>query len=254
MKKDFDKLSVRQLKHIHSIFHQQQLSNDEVSKLVDSHNEFFDTLSTVQPWSHLYELPYRTFLAVCAVAFDLTDAFHSIANLTENKTQAFIDYFDNMPDSIDEDLSIEDKGFRISLFMAVSMQLASTAIHSKPLSQLVSEAKEGDDNALFDAVLVDRSVVSAPSIAHRIQAAQLNRDESFMVSLSKAITKTRPRRPQKKYDDLRYMIEVIEEEIGFKNVSRDKIYDILIDELQLYDGTTDGLEKFIQRRMKKHKT
>ena len=41
MKKDFDKLSVKQLKRIHSVFHQLQLSNEEVSKLIKSHNEIF---------------------------------------------------------------------------------------------------------------------------------------------------------------------------------------------------------------------
>lgn len=255
MKRDFKNLSVKQLKHIHSIYHQQQLSNKEVSELIKSHNVIFESLSKVPPWSHLYELPYRTFLAVCVVVFDLKDAVLTIAD-APNKTQAFIDYVDNMPDQVDkdEDLSDEDKGFGISLFMAVNRQQLSIAIHSQSLSQLVARAREGDDNALFDAVLVDRSIVSAPSIANRIQAAQLNRDESFMVALSKAITKTRPRRPQKKYDDLRYMIEVINDEIGLENVSKDDIYDILADELELYDGSTDGLEKIIQRRMEKYRT
>ena len=253
MKKDFDKLSIKQLKQIHSIFHQLQLDVDVVSELIDSHNEILDLLSKVPTWSYFYELPYRTFLALCIVTFDLTDAVHSIANAPD-QAQAFIDYADDMPDIEAQELSDEEKGFGFSLSMAINRQHTSIAIFSQPLSSLVAQVREGNDNALFDAVLVDRSIVSAPSIAHRIQAAQLNNDESFMAQLSKAITKTRPRRPQKEHDDLRYMIEVIEEEIGLENVTKDRMYDILADELELYDGSTDGLIKIIQRRNEKYRT
>lgn len=262
MKKDFDKLSVKQLKHIHSIFHQQQLSNDEVSELIKSHNEIFESLSKVPPWSHLYELPYRTFLAVCVVAFDLADAINSIAE-APNKTQAFIDYIDNMPDLLntDESFSEEDKGFRISLVMAINCQISSIAIHGQSLSQLVSQAKNGDDNALFDAVLVDRSIVSAPSIAHRIQVAQLNEDESFMDELSKAIKKSRPckRRPEKDYDDLRYMLTVLEEEIGLKNIKNKNLLKLMEEDLQIYPKGTDtgslrAFEQFMKRLNDKYRT
>lgn len=257
MKKDFDKLSVKQLKHIHSIFHQQQLSNREVTELIKSHNEVIEILSKTTPWSHFYELPYKTFLALYIVMFDLTEVIKTIAQ-ADDQAQAFIDHFDAISDTTnednDEDLSDEDKGLGFSLAMALIRQHSSIAIHNQSLSQLVALAKEGNDNALFDAVLVDRSIVANPTIAYRIQAAQLVEDESFMASLSKAITKTRPRRPQKKYDDLRYMIEVIDEEIGLKNVTKEKIYNILTDELELYDGSTDGLEKIIQRRANKYRT
>lgn len=254
MKKDFDKLSVKQLKHIHSIFHQQQLDNEEISDLIKSHNDILNVLSKAPPWAHFYELPYITFLALCILMFELTDAIHSVANASD-QAQAFIDYIDNMPDvEKDEELSEEDKGFGFSLVMAINKQQASIAIFNEPLSQLVERVKEGDDEALFNAVLVDRSIISAPSIAHRIQKAVLLEDESFMDSLSRAIKKSRPRRPAKKYDDLRYMIKIIDEEIGLDNVDDEKLYNLLFHNLQLYDSSPDGLERLIRRIKERSRT
>jgi hypothetical protein len=254
MKKDFDKPLVKQLKKIYSTFHQTQLYNKEVTELIKSHSDTFTPLSKVPPWAHLYEMPYQTFLAVCVVALGLKYAVLSTED-SADKTQAFIDYVDNMPDtSDDDDLSDKDKSSRISIYMAINRQLLSLAMHGQSLSELVALVQDGDDNALFDAVLVDCSIVHAPSIANRIHTAQLNHDESFMVLLSKAIAKTKPRRPQEKHDDLRYMIEVIDEGIGLKNISNNKLFDILADHLELYDGSTDGLEKLIQRRADKSRT
>lgn len=64
---------------------------------------------------------------------------------------------------------------------------------------------------LFDAVLIDRTVISTPSVAKRLQIAQLMRDESFFNKLSKSITRTRARKPNKEFNDLRFMMAALKE-------------------------------------------
>lgn len=67
-------------------------------------------------------------------------------------------------------------------------------MHGKPLSDLVRIAKDGNDDALFDAVMIDNSAVSTPSIARRIQVAQIANDTDFKNKLARAISDKNPKR------------------------------------------------------------
>lgn len=255
MKKDFNKSPPTQLRDIYALYYQQKNSVDELSDLVKEKIEAIKVLSNASPWSYFYEIPYRLFLVIYILEFNLADTLHDIAN-SDNQIQKLQDFIDNQPDEPDEEepLTDEEIGCRFALVLASMFQFKSITIHSQPLSALIEKARDGNDEALFDAVLVDRSAVSAPSIAHRIQIAQLADDESFMNQLSKALTKTKPRRPAKILDDLRYMIEVIDEQIGLSNATHDNLYDILAEDLELYEGSMDGFIKIIQRRNKRHRT
>ena len=254
MKKDFNETTANQLREFYAHYFQLQKDKDELSGLIKEKPDSVKLLSEVPPWSLFYELPYRSFLAICIIEFNLTETIQKVAQ-SDDQFQSFLNFMEDLEnESIDdEELTDEEKGFRFSLVMALTNQLSSMATHSQPLSILIEKVRKGDDEALFDAVLVDRSIVSAPSITNRIQVAQLTEDENFMELLSKAIKRSRPRRPDVKLDDLRYMIEVLDEEIGLSNITHDKIYDILAEDLELYDASTDGLKDLIKRRNKKHR-
>lgn len=255
MEKVLNNNSINMFREIYALYHQQKIDEDELSELIKNNTDILAALSIVSPWAYFYDLSYVTFLAYHILAFNLTDIIRTIAN-SENHAQALIDFASNLPDtsSEDESLSDEEKGNRFALTMAITYQRSSIAIFSQSLNHLVEKARDGDDDALFNAVLVDRSVVSTPSVARRIQIAQLTEDNSFMDKLAKAITKTKPRRPAEKHDDLRYMLEVLDEEIGLENITHEKLYDTLSDGLELYSGSTDGLMKLIQRRNQKLRT
>lgn len=137
-------------------------------------------------------------------------------------------------------------------------QMASFSMFSQSLSELVNKAKS-DDEALFDAVLVDRSVVGCAPIVQRIQYAQLISDESFMESLSKAMTRTRPRRPAKGHDDLRYMLEAMDDMKMYESATKAELFDIFANDLELYelDGKEDpfsGFKRLLERRAKRKAT
>ncbi|MDA3832528.1 MAG: hypothetical protein PF495_03950, partial [Spirochaetales bacterium] len=81
-------------------------------------------------------------------------------------------------------------------------------------------------------------------------------DDNFIDLLSKAIKGSRPKRENrdKSLDDLRYMMEVMDEEIGLNKLTHNELYDIHADDLELYDKSLDGFIKVIQRRNKRHRT
>jgi hypothetical protein len=259
MKKEFDNQAIEQLKSLYSIYHQDKLYKEEISDLITPDNEIFEALSSAPPWSQYYELPYEKFLAVYAVAINSSEIIKSAAE-SPNSTQVIINDIDNALATKEktEILNNETMGLRTSLTIAAGMQQLSISIHAQPLSRLVERVRGGDDSALFDAVVVDRSIVSSPTIARRIQVAELTNDQSFMENLSKAITKTKPVRPKEKYDDLRFMIYLIDDLLGLDNIPDDKLHNLIVKELELYDDSPDdmseSLEKIIQRIRKKSRT
>ena len=82
----------------------------------------------------------------------------------------------------------------------------------------------------------------------------IENDGEFFDHLAKAIKGTRPKRPLEKFDDLRFMIELLDRSVGLKNISQKKIYNLLVEDLELYPETgkdaMKGFEKFMERQLK----
>lgn len=233
-------------KELYARFHQ---INSEVQELPEIARQrrarVEELLNNCFPWSYWYELSYKHSLAIFLIAAGL-DSLMIDASKSENPHKFIFDYLDSNPDPLNEDeLDDDEMSLFVSLFMSVLHQMRSLSIFSVSLSDLVENAKT-DDKALFDAVLVDRSVVSCPSIAQRIQFAQLSDDESFLNDLAKAITRARPRRPESEYDDLRFMLEALDEMYEYKNATQQEKFELLAVDLELFDteGNKDAFEAF----------
>ncbi len=120
----------------------------------------------------------------------------------------------------------------IALSMALQRNVLSIMIYKRSLSALVKEAGEGNDDSLFDAVRLDRSVVSCPTIAARITKAELLGDKHFFLRLRNAL-KGPQNKHWKSYQDLRYSLAVLRE-IGFDKLSDAQLEHLLVDVLKVY--------------------
>ena len=256
-KNEYGKLSLKQLRELYSSYHHIQKEKEELSETIEERSERIKQLFvSAPPWAYWYELSWQKGLALFLVAMGLDKKFKNAA-ASSDPHQALLDMMaDDHELPIDEeDITNEEQGIIVSLLFSVFNQLEAISIFSQPMSELVEKARYGNDEALLNAVIVDRSAVAAPSIARRIQLAHLADDEAFLNKLSKAITRTRPRRPSEEYDDLRFMLEALEASKGLDNMSYEQLYSLFVDELQLYPGeerkdTFEGLRKLIQRRKK----
>ena len=151
-----------------------------------------DLFSLTQPWSCWYDLSWKHISCMLLIVAGLKEVM-VFASQSGNSYKDIMEYGDSCSDQIDEnDFSPEEQSLILSLFMNNKYQIESLSIFSQSLSDLVVKAQD-NDKALFDAVLVDRSVVSCPSIARRIQMAELIQDEDFFDQLSRAVKKSRPR-------------------------------------------------------------
>ena len=244
-------------RELYARFHQLNTEIEELPDIVREKQARVENILALScPWSYWYQIPWKQLLGLFIILFGLEQGVIK-ASKSDTPTQALFDFLDANPDPInDDELSDEDKAFCISIFMCIMHQLSSISIFSRSMSDLVEAAKY-DDDALFDAVIVDRTVIANPVIAHRIQIAQLTGDESFMNKLAKAITRTRPRRPNSQYDDLRYMLLAIDEMSEYRDYTVKDKYDLLAVNLELMDSENkrDAFEAFkkLERRLRSNK-
>lgn len=253
--KEFGKYSRQQIRELFAYHHQIKLHTEELSDLSKDHEDnMVELLGLGPPWSYWYELPYQHFLAAMLTGFGLMEAILDAVK-KDDPQQAALDLLKEDKDLYDEkidDCSDGEKGILASLFFALRGNINAQRIYSQTMNTLVSQAKS-DDNSLFNAVLVDRSAVACPTIARRIQLAEIKDDEGFLNKLTKAITRTRPRRPLSELDDLRLMLYIIEDSKPLTEFPLDQLYSILIQDLELNPATNgsdyyDGFKKLIQRR------
>ena len=209
-------------------------------------------------WGHFYELPASHLIAVFLFIAGLEDRL-TAARALDDPACAFFDQMASDPEA-DADLldalSEEDRAILIGVTFAILGNQNARRMYNRWLSDLVADAGKGDDEALFNAVAVDRVALQSRPIARRIGEAQITGDGSFMDRLAKPITRTRtrPRRPKPEYDETRYLIDLVNKLSGGERVPHADLYRMLVEELEVYpsDGNDPmaGLAKLIQKRNK----
>lgn len=255
MKKEFGKLSSQQIKRLLALV---EKGLDEKLDLEQSINEDPNKVSNFikdkAHWSIYYELPYPHFLGLFFIALGFSDKIKEFASL-EDPQEAVISWGESEPMLSPEpdDQSDEEKIIIFGLMMAMTRNFSAIQQFHIPINDLIAKAKE-DDEALFDAITVDRHVLNTPTATTRIARAEATNDGQFFDLLTKAINKTRPRRPKEDFDILRYMLSALDEATGLSNLSYEQIHSLMVEDLQLYpDDVKDsfsGLKKLIQRRQK----
>jgi hypothetical protein len=126
----------------------------------------------------------------------------------------------------------------VLLAMALQRNVLSIMVFQRSIATLVKEAGDGDDNSLFDAVRLDRSAVSCPTIAARISKAELLGEKRFFHRLRSAL-KGPQQKHWKSYQDLRYSLAMLRE-MGFDKLSDDQLEHLLIDVLKVYKSSPNA--------------
>ncbi len=255
-KKTPNQLTKNQLKHVfhHYVSHTENIR--EIPKLFENNkNQFYEWLSIAPPWHFWYELPFNVVLVIflktigiweqfveAGKQLDPYEAILNIPEIEEEPSDGKVTQYDD-----------EDRANLISVMMAVFGNIRSIQIYSKLLNDLLRDGEESDE-ALLNAILIDRSIVSSPTASRRIQYAVATNDEPFLTALSKAIKNERPRKISKDLDDIRFVFAVLEETGDLGNLPVDELYEIVTSELHAYPGiagsTHERFKKFYYRHMR----
>ncbi len=246
------KLTTSEIRRLYSNLHKANINREELTAIVNENTQkIADLLEPSCPWSFWYDRPLNHLFLIF---FTFTGMLEDITRIcrSDHPDSEILDYMESEPEIDSEnEYDDEEKAFVASLGVAIFNQVLSLSMFGEYINSMVARAKKGDNSALFNAILVDRSVLATPSIAKIIQIADLTKDEPFFNQLAKAITRTRPRRPSLEYDDARFMVTALNECKSFSAKNNDELHRIIVVNLELYpsDGKDSfkGFEKFLQR-------
>lgn len=251
------KITTGEIKRLYANLHKANLTREELTTIVSENTQqIADLLEPTCPWSFWYDRPLNHLFLIFFTCAGMLEEITRICR-SGHPDGEFISYLESEPEiDIEDEYDDEEKAFVAALGVAIFNQVLSLSMFGEYINSMVARAKDGDDSALFDAILVDRSTLATPSIAKRIQIANLTKDESFFNQLSKAITRTRPRRPSPELDDARFMITALDECRSFSAKNNEELHDLIVGTLELYPSngkdSFKGFERFLQRLKKRH--
>lgn len=187
-------------------------------------------------WASAYELTFNDLLALLMCALGKKDKLIEISQSSTPQEDALEWAKEKHSDEWagDSDGTFE-KRHVVGLTIALQRNILSVMIFHRTLNQLVADARNGSDDALFNAVRIDRSVVSCPTIADRISRADLKNDSKFFLRLGAAL-KGPSKKNWESYRDLRFAFHAMRE-IGFGNLSDEQMENLLVHTLKLYPNT-----------------
>ena len=218
-------------------------------RLLEHRTELLPWVESLGSWGYLYDMP----------SGELFSEMMALMGLSSESLMPSVTELSKTPLDIESEISMAAKpevkeeatGLVILMILAWRGHLQAMDMFNQGIDELLDKAftEEGDDEALFKAILADRAVLGSFDVQSRIAEASLVSDEAFFASLSKALTQTKPRRPKQDYDELRFLIGVLDEHQMLEGFTWDEIADLFIDELSLYPNEGEdpvaGLKKLI---------
>lgn len=253
-----------------------QTSFDELVQLVELFNSlpgekaaFFDEYNK-QPeklhvildqhfaWGVLYEFTLIELIAYFSIVSGFNQILTKIAQ-SDNPTEAALTaaFEDNLLPPFSERDPEDKRKFTFVALMALSKSIDSIRLYGISIDILVKRVKQGNDDALFKLLRIDRSAVSCPTIADRITLAELDNDQTFFQKMRNALSGP-PQKPKDEYGVLRYILYLLDEEQELSRLSLEQRYQLFCERLQLYpiegEDPAKSLDQFIRRWQKEFST
>jgi len=187
-------------------------------------------------WAAFYELPFVQHVALSLCALGQGQRIVEVAKM-DDPQEAIRQGIGSTedPEPVGPDGKELQLGVVLGAVLSLQATILSIMLYRRSMSALVAEARHGNDDSLFQAVRIDRTAITCPSIALRISKAQLLGQRRFFERLRSAL-----KGPSKKhweaYSDLRYSLAVLRE-LGFDSMSDAQLEHLLVDVLKVYPKT-----------------
>jgi hypothetical protein len=204
-------------------------------------------------WANFYQIPFFDLVGAQIVLLGLAAQFSELAKESDPLAAIYQALPDFEPESDAEPKLI------MGVLMALQGNVRSISFYSKSLEELTSEVAQGNDDAFFDAVLIDRTILACPPFADRMALAEYLRDDKFFKKLAQRLSKGIPSKRTKAYTPLRICLWVLEQEKCLDSLSETRAFELFCRELDLYPedpkGDTSGsLNRFVRRWKKERRT
>jgi hypothetical protein len=233
--KEYGKLTAEQFKRLIGKLPDFQRAVDDFGQSLNEANpeKLHEIFGEGVSWSHLYERPLAEVAGLMVYAIGQLESLKTIVQLPD--PQEFIltewEKLEGTADWKDVPKGLTKKDV-IAIATALQKNVMSIIIYKKSLCALVAEAREGNMDSLFDAVRIDRSVVSCPSVAARISMAELVGNKRFFLRLRNAL-----KGPSKKYwqgrEKLRYGLATLRD-MGVQDLGDVQLEELFVKILDAY--------------------
>jgi hypothetical protein len=183
-------------------------------------------------WSFYYELTLGESLGYLLFMLGKVDWIKRVADLPDPQ-QAVLDEIRRTDDDDEwEPAEGFSQGDLFGATVALQRNILSIFFYRQSLCALVHEAREtGNDDCLFKAIRVDRSVMCGPTGALRLSRAEAMGDKDFFLRLRSAV-----KGPSKRHMlgmDVKYSLFVLRE-LGFDKMTDDQLEHLLVRVLKVY--------------------
>lgn len=236
MGKEYGKLTADQFRDFIGKLPELRQKRDEFGRLLsDLSKDQFDSLMVSGfSWGEIYEYSFAEHVAIAMLAFGQLQWLNSLKDAPDPQQKIL----DSWPTEADE--ADTHPGFEVQDLMGLAYSLQRTVLSimlfQRSLSGLIQEVRENDDmNALFNAVRVDRTAMSCPTIADKIARAEMRQDKHFFLRLRNAL-KGPTQKHWQAYCDLRYSLFTLRE-LGFDRLSDAQLENLLVHTLKVYPNT-----------------
>lgn len=201
-------------------------------------------------WAWAYEIPLHELIGLLAYLIDEAESIKALGE-AEDKMEALLKM--NEEDNSDPPVA-RAKASRLlmvlALLQALQRSIACISSYSVSMSTMVDRVRRGDREALKNIVRIDPTAVAAPSVAKALSIATIKGDHKFLREFANAIDS--PRVALRLHDELRYIEAVLSEARAFEAAPRAHIFDVVANQLKLYEQERGdpfkGLFRFFERQ------
>ncbi len=227
--------------------------------------------SVTYSWCHLYELPFNKHVTKLWDGFSDDETFSELFKMLETaqdkiaeipialkSASEYIDSWDSPTKKEKEELMPIITGMFV-YSLSIYNSLKSLFYYSRFLNDLIAEARQGNDKALFNAIKIDPTIIGCPTAIRRISKAALVQDKGFFKSLKAAISGKFGSLEQANFQKMRFVVEVLHESKAI-NLTDDQLKYLFVDVLKLYvwnerdGGSAKSLRKYVNDYMRKNTT
>jgi hypothetical protein len=251
IEKPYGKFTLDQFKQLTDLVHESQNLAPTLEKVFREADpqRLKEILGDNFSWVHHYEQSFNDHITWGVLILDWQDEIKKAAQ-ADDPQQYFFDFF-NRQES-DDDWQGGFKGYfekhqLVAMVVSLFKTIKSIMVYQKSLSTLIEEVRQGNDKSLFDAVRIDRTVVSCAPIKHRISIAEMVGDKKFFLRLKSAF-----KGPSRKHwvglEELRYMMFALVD-TGADRLNGENLESLFVEHLRLYPRTPGA-----QKNLYKHYT
>lgn len=249
MTKEYGKLTADQFRELIGTlpeFHQQR---KEVGRLLaTAPKEKLDAIFEGGfSWGEIYEYTFAEHISIAVLAFNYMPVV-SEALASPDPQQHVLEHLEPTDDSTHPAFSEQDL---VGIVFSLQRTILSVMLFQRSLSGLVQEVREsGNLDSMFNAIRVDRAVMTCSTFADRIARAELTGDKRFFLRLRNAL-KSPTQKHWESYCDLRYSLFVLRE-LGFDGMSDAQLENLLVHTLKVYPNTP-GARKNLRKHYQQSK-